>query len=223
MFLIAGLGNPEEKYYDTRHNIGFHIIDSLAEHFKKDSFETAGQYLYCPIDSTGESEDNQIVLIKPLTYMNLSGRALKEFTEANKVPFENILIIYDDINLEFGTLRVRPRGSDGGQNGIKSVIYEMESEFIPRLRVGIRFDEELEKYKDENGLTDLAPYVLSDFTDKEKENLDKVVTAARDAAISFVEKGIRETMNKFNGNLLAGNEKDKDENTSDGINTDLTI
>ena len=99
----------------------------------------------------------------------------------------------------------------------------MESEFIPRLRVGIRFDEELEKYKDENGLTDLAPYVLSDFTDKEKENLDKVVTAARDAAISFVEKGIRETMNKFNGNLLAGNEKDKDENTSDGINTDLTI
>ena len=202
MFLIAGLGNPGLRYHNTRHNIGFKVIDKLAEYLKISSFQNEEQYL----TGTSEYENNEIVLMKPLTYMNLSGKAVKEFSDRFEIPKENILIIYDDVNLNFGTIRLRPNGSDGGQNGIGSVIYEFESEEIPRLRVGIKNEEEIEKLKNEDGSLELAEYVLDSFTGEEIKRLDTVTEAAKNAAICFVTSGINETMNIYNKNFLEDKE-----------------
>jgi PTH1 family peptidyl-tRNA hydrolase len=129
--------------------------------------------------------------------MNESGSAVKGFYDKYELKLENTLIIYDDINLDFGVIRMRPSGSDGGQNGIKSIIYEMETEEIPRLRIGIRNDEELEKWKLDDGYN-LAGYVLSDFTKDEQQDMDKLTAEVKDAVLLFVEQGISETMNKYN-------------------------
>ena len=198
MYLIAGLGNPGTKYHNTRHNIGFMVIDKLADFFKTPL--NAKEELF--MAGLAEYNDEKVVLLKPMTYMNLSGRAVKDFSERFEVPKEKILVVYDDVNLEFGTLRTRPSGSDGGQNGIKSVIYEFESEEIPRLRIGIKTETELEKVKTEDGSYDLAEYVLDEFSAGETKDLDKIVTAAKDAVLSFVKDGIGETMNNFNKSFL---------------------
>lgn len=203
MILIAGLGNPGLRYHNTRHNIGFKIIDSLAGYFEIGDFNRTELY----ITGSVSFKDIEVSLMKPLTYMNLSGRAVKDFSDRFEIPKENILIVYDDVNLDFGTLRMRPSGSDGGQNGIKSVIYEFESEEIPRLRVGIRHRDELDKVKDESGAYDLAEYVLDEFSDYEEKNMDKVVTAAREAVLSFILNGVNETMNVFNRNFLEEDKK----------------
>lgn len=196
-YCIAGLGNPGARYFNTRHNIGFITIDRLAEFFKIESFTMEDHYLYAIAEYNGKN----IALLKPLTFMNLSGKAVKAFCEKHNIKNENTLIVYDDINLDFGVLRMRPSGSDGGQNGIKSVIYEMQTEEIPRLRVGVWNDEEFEKTKNEDGYS-LAEFVLSDFVEGELENLDKVTEAARDAVLMYMEKDIKEAMNKFNKRVL---------------------
>lgn len=223
--LIVGLGNPGKKYLKTRHNTGFMVLDKLAGFFNINSSETEEDYEF----AVKEYKDNTIVLMKPLTFMNRSGFALREFFENYDVSAENVLIIYDDVNLDFGTLRMRPSGSDGGQKGMQSIIYEMRTEDIPRLRVGIKNEKELEKFRleevavpekdietefDEPDETDtaleekqvnkynLADYVLSNFTADENKNLDKVIEGAKDAAICFIENGIKESMNRFNKNVL---------------------
>ena len=228
--LIVGLGNPGKKYLKTRHNTGFLVIDKLAGFFKIKSSETEEDYEF----AVKEHQDNTIVLMKPLTFMNRSGFALREFFENYEVSAENVLIIYDDVNLDFGTLRMRPSGSDGGQKGMHSIIYEMRTEDIPRLRVGIKNEKELEKFKleevmvrdkdvekdddetdEEPGTSEsegiqeqqqnrynLADYVLSEFTAEELKNLDKVTESAKEAVISFIENGIKETMNRYNKNVL---------------------
>jgi len=196
MYLIAGLGNPGAKYFNTRHNIGFRVIDALAEFFKTDKFIHEEHFLAAKADY----KDNIVILMKPLTYMNLSGIAIKEFTDKFEIAPENILVIYDDVNLDFGTIRLRPSGSDGGQNGISSVIYEMQSEDIPRLRAGINNHTELEKIKSEGG--SLADFVLSEFTTEETKALSKITEVCRDAVLCCIEKGIKEAMNAFNGNIF---------------------
>jgi PTH1 family peptidyl-tRNA hydrolase len=133
--------------------------------------------------------------------MNLSGLALKEFTSMFSIPNENILVIFDDVNLNFGTIRLRPSGSDGGQKGMHSIIYELQDENLPRLRIGIRNLEEIEKFTF-GGKSNLADYVLSEFTPVEIKKLDIVIDKAKDAALSFLEKGIKETMNVYNKNFL---------------------
>ncbi len=197
MYLIVGLGNPGARYHNTRHNAGFFVIDKLAEFFKIETFEFEASYLYAVIDHN----DKQVVLMKPLTYMNLSGKAVKEFYDKYEISKENILIVYDDVNLDLGVLRLRPEGSDGGQNGIKSVMYEMDSGEIPRLRFGIRQSEDFEKIRGEEGFS-LADYVLSGFDEKEIKTLEKTVDRAKDAVLSFIDNGINETMNLFNRNIL---------------------
>lgn len=134
--------------------------------------------------------------------MNLSGVALKQFTDNFDVFTDNVLIIYDDVNLDFGTLRLRPSGSDGGQKGMHSIIYELQTEDIPRLRIGIRNDGEIEKFK-ALGRNYLADYVLSEFTTDELKKLDVVLEASMQAVLCFIDNGIKETMNKFNKNFLA--------------------
>lgn len=197
MYLIVGLGNPGARYHNTRHNAGFFVIDKLAEFFKIEAFEFEASYLYAVIDHN----DKQVVLMKPLTYMNLSGKAVKEFYDKYEISKENILIVYDDVNLDLGVLRLRPEGSDGGQNGIKSVMYEMDSGEIPRLRFGIRQSEDFEKIRGEEGFS-LADYVLSGFDEKEIKTLEKTVDRAKDAVLGFIDNGINETMNLFNRNIL---------------------
>ena len=197
MFLIVGLGNPGARYHNTRHNAGFLVIDKLAEFFKIETFDLEDNYLYAVTDHSGK----QVVLMKPLTYMNLSGTAVRAFYEKYELGAENILVVYDDVNLDLGVLRLRPNGSDGGQNGIKSVMQEMETEDIARLRVGIRKGEEFEKLRSEEGFS-LADYVLSEFEENELEVLEKAVDTAKDAAISFIDNGIQETMNLYNRNIL---------------------
>lgn len=200
VYCIAGLGNPGARYHDTRHNIGFMAIDKLAEFFKINSFEFEDNYLY----AVYEYKEKQVVLLKPLTYMNASGLALKSFYDKYELKTENMLIVYDDVNLDFGVLRMRPSGTDGGQNGMRSIIYEMGTEAIPRLRIGIRNEEVLQKVGDESGFT-LADYVLSGFTDAESENMDKVMGASQAAILSFLDEGISEAMNRFNkDHLLQG-------------------
>ena len=213
--LIVGLGNPGKKYLLTRHNIGFLVLDKLAKFFKINSSETEEDYEF----AVKEYDDNTVVLMKPLTFMNRSGFAVREFFENYEVNGENLLVIYDYVNLDFGTIRMRPTGSDGGQKGMQSVIFEMRTEDIPRLRIGIKNQEELDKYfiepedrnasDDENieninygGKYDMASYVLSNFTEQEMEKLDKILNAARDAIISYLEHGLTETMNNFNKNVL---------------------
>jgi PTH1 family peptidyl-tRNA hydrolase len=206
MYLIAGLGNPGAKYFSTRHNIGFRVIDALAEYFTIDKFIHEEHFLAAKADY----KDNVVILMKPLTYMNLSGIAIKGFYDRFEIPItslDKLLVIYDDVNIDFGTIRLRPSGSDGGQNGIKSVIYKMQSEDIPRLRIGINKQTELEKIKAEGG--SLADYVLSEFNDEETKALGKVTEACRDAVLCFIEKGIKESMNTYNGSVF---DIDKQEN-----------
>ncbi len=201
--MICGLGNPGAKYHNTRHNAGFMVIDKLAEFFKIESFDIEDNYLYAVTDHN----DKQVVLMKPLTYMNLSGQAVKAFYEKYELDLNNILVVYDDVNIDLGVLRLRPGGSDGGQNGIKSVMYELAAGEVPRLRVGIRSGEDFEKLRAEEGFS-LADYVLSGFEESEYESLDKVIEAAKDAVLGFVDKGLAETMNYYNRNVL----KSPDEN-----------
>ncbi|MCI0449016.1 MAG: aminoacyl-tRNA hydrolase [Chlorobi bacterium] len=197
-YCIVGLGNPGSRYHNTRHNIGFIVIDKLAEFFKIKSFEFENNYLY----SKCVYNEKQIVLMKPLTYMNESGIAVKDFYGKNEVKLENLLIIYDDVNLDFGVIRLRPSGSDGGQNGIKSLIYEMQTEEIPRLRIGIKNESELEKFKTLEGY-DLMDYVLSSFTDNEFKQLDKVINESKNALFCFITEGIEAAMNKYNKNVFS--------------------
>lgn len=223
--LIVGLGNPGKKYLKTRHNTGFLVLDKLAGFLKIKSSETEEDYEF----AVKEYKDNTVVLMKPLTFMNRSGFALREFFENYEISAENVLIIYDDVNLDFGTLRMRPSGSDGGQKGMHSIIYEMHTEDIPRLRVGIKNEKELEKFRMEEITVsekdietefdepedaetaieqkqeksyNLADYVLSNFTPDENKNLDKVTENAKDAVICFIENGIKDAMNRFNRNVL---------------------
>ncbi|HAX47835.1 MAG TPA: aminoacyl-tRNA hydrolase [Ignavibacteria bacterium] len=201
MYLIVGLGNPGARYHNTRHNAGFFVIDKLAEFFKIESFEFEDNYLYAVIDHIdSQGRTDQVVLMKPLTFMNLSGKAVKEFYDRYEISMENILIVYDDVNIDLGVLRLRPNGSDGGQNGIKSVMYEMGTGEISRLRVGIKAGNEFEKLRAAEGFS-LADFVLSDFDENEYETLAISIETAKKAVLNFIEHGIKDTMNRFNGNV----------------------
>lgn len=206
MKLIVGLGNPGRRYFYTRHNVGFMVIDKLAEFFKIKSFKADTNFEAAVVRYGKEV----IVLMKPLTFMNLSGLALKEFTSGFSIPNENILVIFDDVNLDFGTIRIRPWGSDGGQKGMHSVIYEMQDENIPRLRIGIRNPEEIEKFS-AGGKRNLTEYVLTEFTPAEMRKLEIVLDKARDAVLSFADKGAKETMNDYNRNFLKEEDKPQSE------------
>jgi PTH1 family peptidyl-tRNA hydrolase len=203
-YCIIGLGNPGSKYFNTRHNIGFQVIDKLAEFFKIPGFEFEENYIAAPAGY----KDKKLMLVKPVTFMNLSGEAVKLIADTYGLEAGRFLIIYDDANIPYGTLRLRPSGSDGGQNGIASVIYNMQTEDIPRLRVGIGNEEELEKS------SSLADFVLSDFTVSEAENLDEIVNKAKEAVLSYIDEGISAAMNKFNADFLGDNKPSNGENNT---------
>lgn len=186
MYIIVGLGNPEKKYFTTRHNIGFMAIDTIAEKYNIRVEEAKHKALI----GKGVIEGQKVILVKPLTYMNLSGESVREVADYYKVDPENeIIVVYDDISLPVGQLRIRPKGSAGGHNGIKNIIAHLGTEKFMRIKVGVG---------EKPSRMDLADYVLGHFTEEElkleKEAFDKVTDAVNLIMADNVEKA----MNLYN-------------------------
>ncbi len=186
LFLITGLGNPGKQYHETRHNAGFLAIDQLANKLGVTLSQKGFQSLYAKT----KLGNVPVYLLKPQTYMNLSGQAVLELALYYKIPAEQILVIYDDLDLELGVLRIRTNGSAGGHRGLSSIIGLMDTDQIARIRIGIG--------KPPIGVS-VADYVLSRFNATEMEIIEQTVKDASEAAYAYVTKGIDYTMNHFNG------------------------
>jgi PTH1 family peptidyl-tRNA hydrolase len=182
--MVVGLGNPGKEYVDTRHNIGFRVIDSLAKALKIDVRKK--RFNACL--GSGEFADKKVILLKPMRFMNCSGQVVATATGFYKLALGNLLVVTDDMALPPGRIRVRMKGSAGGHNGLADVIEKLGTENISRLRIGIG-------QSDEKGAYD---YVLGKPTEADRSLLDKAIDKARDAVLCWVEYGIRATMNKFN-------------------------
>ena len=186
MFIIVGLGNPTKEYIGTRHNIGFDAITRISDEYNipLDFKKHKG------ICGKGMIGSEKVILIQPQTYMNLSGECIREAADYYKVEPEHIIVIYDDISLAPGQLRVRGKGSAGGHNGIKNIILHTGGQKFPRVRVGVG-----EKPAD----YDLADYVLGHFPKEDQKLMDEAFKEAGAAAVAIMTEGIDAAMNKFNG------------------------
>jgi PTH1 family peptidyl-tRNA hydrolase len=190
VFLIVGLGNPGREYRLTRHNIGFMCLDRLAD--RLDTTFTRVESRALVAKSTYQA--NRLVLAKPQTYMNLSGQAVSALARFYKVPLENLLVTYDDVDLSLGTLRLRPSGSSAGQKGMQSIIERLGSQDFPRLRLGIGRPP---------GRMDAASYVLHEFPPGEQELLSTTLDRAVDAILTFVSEDLVTAMNRYNAAVEA--------------------
>ena len=184
-FLIVGLGNIGAEYVNTRHNIGFKVLDFLARKESLD-FQTVKLGSLAEYKLKGRT----LLLLKPNTYMNLSGKAVQYWMEKEKIEKDNVLIITDDLNLSFGTIRIKPKGSDGGHNGLKSIQQTLNSSDYPRFRFGI--SDEFKKGKQ-------VDYVLGEWDEIEKEKLPERLEIASEAVKSFALAGLENTMTTYNG------------------------
>jgi peptidyl-tRNA hydrolase, PTH1 family len=184
MYLVAGLGNPGREYEGTRHNVGFDVIDYLAEklNFSVSKIKFKGLIGDCNI------KGEKVIFLKPSTFMNLSGESVRDAAEFYKIPVQNVIIIYDEVAVEAGRIRIRPSGSDGGHNGMKSIIFQLNSDKFPRIRVGIGAPK-----------FDMVHHVLGKFTEDEKKLMAESIKAASDAALSIIENGVQSSMNRYNG------------------------
>lgn len=186
IYLIAGLGNPDKKYEQTRHNAGFNAVDRLAEELGVRITEKKFKGLAASAVRRGI----KLILLKPQTYMNLSGESVREAAEYYRIDPEHIIVLYDDINFECGRMRVRAKGSAGGHNGIKSIISCIGSEDFPRVRIGVGAKGEK---------TDLAAHVLGRFDAEDRQVMEKVYVEAGEAALCIIDSGVPAAMNRFNG------------------------
>ena len=186
-WLIVGLGNPGREYEKTRHNAGFRAIDLLAESLGCKIDRLKYQGLYCQTTYGGK----KLFLLKPQTYMNLSGRSVLQLSSYFNIPPARIIVLFDDISLPPGRLRIRADGSAGGHNGIKSIIQEVGSQAFPRVKIGVG----AKAHPDQ----DLADHVLSAFTPVEEKALAVALKNSADAALAIIDKGVPEAANRFNG------------------------
>ena len=184
-YIVVGLGNPDRKYENTRHNAGFITVDTLAD--KMDI--RLDRIKYKSLCNTCTIADKKVLLMKPSTYMNNSGQAVVEAMNFFKVPPENVIVIFDDISLDVGKMRIRRKGSDGGHNGIKNIIYLSGSDQFPRIKMGV--GNKPEKW-------DLADWVLSNFTESERKLLDETAQKACDAVEKIISGNIDKAMNLYN-------------------------
>lgn len=184
MYIVCGLGNPGKQYEYTRHNMGFRTIDVLSEKLAAPVKNLKFKALY------GETRIGmeKVLLVKPQTFMNLSGEALREMLSYYKVEPEHIIVIYDDIDLPLGQLRVRKSGSSGTHNGMKSVIYQLQFDNFPRVRIGLGKNEGMP----------LDAFVVSKPPKEEEEVLSAAIKEAAEAVVTIIEKGIDEAMQKYN-------------------------
>lgn len=186
MYIIAGLGNPESKYDKTRHNIGFRLIDELAVR----NGITFSDRKHNGLVGKGIISGEKVILLKPLTYMNLSGECVGPAADYYKVEPENVIILFDDISLDVGRIRIRKKGSAGGHNGIKSIIAHLGSENFPRLKFGVG-----DKPKE----MDLADYVLGRFSSQDEATVSEGIKRACEAVECMIGEGCDVAMNKYNG------------------------
>ena len=186
-WLIVGLGNPGKEYERTRHNCGFRAVDVLADKLGCKIDKGKFQGIYGQVNYGGK----KLMLLKPLTYMNLSGRSVLQLSAYFNVPPQQIIVMFDDISLEPGRLRIRGDGSAGGHNGIKSIIEQLGSQDFPRVKIGVG-SKPTPEY-------DLADWVLSSFSAQEEKALGPALQRAADAALCIMEHGVPETANRFNG------------------------
>jgi PTH1 family peptidyl-tRNA hydrolase len=190
-YLIVGLGNPGREYRETRHNVGFMLIDRLCAGMNAKIGKVQSKALM----GSGQYAGHKVILAKPQTYMNLSGQAVSGLMRFYKVPASNFLVAYDDLDLPLGTLRMRPSGGSAGQKGIGSIIEQLGTADFARMRIGIGRPP---------GQMDAAAYVLQKFTVQEQEVLDMTLDRAVKAAQVFVERGLETAMNLFNGAMKEG-------------------
>ena len=186
-WLIVGLGNPGREYEKTRHNAGFRALDILADKLGCKVDKAKFQGLYGQVNHKGR----KLLLLKPQTFMNLSGRSVLQLSAFFNVPPQNIIVLFDDISLEPGRLRLRKDGSAGGHNGIKSIIAELGSQEFPRVKIGVG----AKPHPDFN----LADWVLSAFSAQEEKALQPALERAADAALAIVELGVPEASNRYGG------------------------
>ena len=184
MKMIVGLGNPGKEYNNTRHNIGFRVIDEYSKKYNID-FKTKFNGLFAKVYRNGE----YFIVLKPLSFMNLSGIVVGKFAKFYKIKPEDILIIHDDLDLPVGKIKVKFKGSSGGHNGIKSIIENLGTEVFPRFKVGI----------DKNSNIDTKDYVLGKFSKDDLSKLDKILTFSTDIIDDFLDNNIEKVMSKYNG------------------------
>lgn len=185
MYVVVGLGNPGKDYTNTRHNIGFNTVDLIAKRNNINLNKIKFQSVYGEGNISGE----KILLVKPQTYMNNSGVTVRDISQYYKVPIENIIVVVDDIDIDFSAVKIRAKGSAGSHNGLKSIISYMQGEDFPRVKVGIG-----KKHANQ----DLADFVLSRFSRDEQIDIDVSFTTAAEAVESIIKDGIDTAMNKYN-------------------------
>jgi PTH1 family peptidyl-tRNA hydrolase len=190
-YLIAGLGNPGREYHHNRHNAGYLFLDRLADRLGVTFNRVESKSLVCKADYEG----HRLILAKPQTFMNLSGQAVGALLRFYKIPPERFLVAYDEIDLPFGSLRLRPEGGSGGHNGMKSIIERLGNQEFARLRIGVSRPP---------GRMEAADYVLQDFNRAETDQLPAILDSAVDAALYFVTLGIDAAMNRFNTSDILG-------------------
>ena len=184
MFLIVGLGNPGKEYDGTRHNIGFAAVDYIADKYNIE----LNRIKFKGIFGEGLINGKKVILLKPTTYMNLSGESIREVVNFYKISNEEVIVIYDDISLEVGRLRIREKGSHGGHNGIKSIIANLGTDVFPRVKIGVGAPK-----------GNLVSHVLGKFSDDEVEILRETIKASSDAVSIMISKDTKEAINKLNG------------------------
>ncbi len=187
-YLIIGLGNPGREYKDTRHNIGFMLIDHIAVRLNARGMKLQSKAIVI----SALYEERKIILAKPQTFMNLSGQSVQGLLHFYKIPFENLLVAHDDLDIPLGTIRIRPTGGPGGQRGMASTIEQLGTKDFPRLRLGIGRPP---------GRMDAKDYVLQDFSKDDMRLLPEILEHGVDAALTFVTYGLNKAMNQFNGDV----------------------
>jgi PTH1 family peptidyl-tRNA hydrolase len=187
-YLLIGLGNPGREYRDNRHNVGFMLMDRLIVRLNARGMKVQSK----AIVTSAMYADRKLLLAKPQTYMNLSGQSAHGLLSFYKLPVENMLIAHDDLDIPFGTIRIRPKGGPGGQGGMASTIQQLGTKDFPRLRIGIGRPP---------GRMDPAAFVLQDFSREEMKLLSEIIDRAADAALTFVTDGLNKAMNKYNGSI----------------------
>lgn len=184
-YIIIGLGNPGSKYENTRHNVGFNTIDMLSS---KHGIKVS-KLKHKALIGDGVIEGERVVLVKPQTFMNLSGESVRDIIDWYKVPLKNTILIYDDVDLAIGKIRLRSKGSSGTHNGMRSVLYHIQSEDFPRIRIGIGRPPEG---------WDLADFVLGRFNDDDRKSVNESIEKAADAVSLIVKAGVEAAMNSYN-------------------------
>ncbi len=190
-FLLIGLGNPGREYRDNRHNFGFMLVDWVAARLAARGMKLQSK----AIVTDANYEGRKIVLAKPQTYMNLSGQSIQGLANFYKIPLEKLLVAHDDLDIPFGSIRIRPGGGPGGQKGVASTIERLGTKDFARLRLGIGRPP---------GRMDPADYVLQNFSRDELKEVTGILDRAADAALSFVTDGLDKAMNRFNGEVKEG-------------------